>query len=158
MSKFTDYLASQITPQMTLLEKFNALLKYLEEIDEESKELSGFEKRYCYNFKNLQLNSTQETFLIGNFTLFSNVKITDSSISSFKELLKNEHINVSAFYAEQNDFILGDIHVENNLLTMSILYYNDATIKEDKYGIIAVDGLDLDIIDLNTGKVNTMEI
>ena len=29
--KFSDYLASYITPQMTLLEKFNALLKYLEE-------------------------------------------------------------------------------------------------------------------------------
>lgn len=27
--KFSDYLSSYITPQMTLLEKFNALLKYL---------------------------------------------------------------------------------------------------------------------------------
>ena len=33
MSRFSDYLASAITPQMTLLEKFNALLKYLEEED-----------------------------------------------------------------------------------------------------------------------------
>ena len=29
--KFSEYLASFITPQMTLLEKFNALCKYLEE-------------------------------------------------------------------------------------------------------------------------------
>lgn len=29
--KFSEYLASYITPQMTLLEKFNALLKYLKE-------------------------------------------------------------------------------------------------------------------------------
>ena len=28
--KFSEYLASYITPQMTLLEKFNALLKYIE--------------------------------------------------------------------------------------------------------------------------------
>ena len=31
MSKFKEYCASYITPQYTLLEKFNALLKYLEE-------------------------------------------------------------------------------------------------------------------------------
>lgn len=31
MSKFTDYCSSAITPQMTLLEKFNALMKYLTE-------------------------------------------------------------------------------------------------------------------------------
>lgn len=32
--KFSEYLASSITPQMTLLEKFNALLQYVEELEE----------------------------------------------------------------------------------------------------------------------------
>ena len=36
MSKFTDYLASAITPQYTLLEKFNALLEFLKNIDFEN--------------------------------------------------------------------------------------------------------------------------
>ena len=31
MSRFQDYLSSAITPQMTLLEKFNALIKFLKE-------------------------------------------------------------------------------------------------------------------------------
>lgn len=31
MSKFSDYLASNITPQMTLLEKMNEILNYLKE-------------------------------------------------------------------------------------------------------------------------------
>lgn len=31
MSRFSDYLSSQITPQMTLLEKFNVLIKFLKE-------------------------------------------------------------------------------------------------------------------------------
>lgn len=33
MNKFTDYCSSFITPQMTLLEKFNALLDYLKDFE-----------------------------------------------------------------------------------------------------------------------------
>lgn len=34
MEKFSEYLASFITPQMTLLEKFNAMCKYLNELEQ----------------------------------------------------------------------------------------------------------------------------
>ena len=42
MSKFDDYCSSFITPQYTLLEKFNALLKYLKENSEKFEDFIEF--------------------------------------------------------------------------------------------------------------------
>ena len=72
MSKFSDYLASEITPQMTLLEKFNALLKFLKEHDYECS--ISYDIDNAVDISSLVLNGTQQD-------------ITESVMKIYKKLL-----------------------------------------------------------------------
>lgn len=72
MSRFQDYLSSAITPQMTLLEKFNALIKFLKE----NNFISVF-----YSSENY--NPTTENYQISNVsTLNYKLKLGDCVIFS----------------------------------------------------------------------------
>ena len=73
MSKFSDYLASQITPQMTLLEKFNLMIKFLQE----NNYISVFYSQEKYNiqtqsYQKEKVNLNGFTLHIGDCIVFSN--------------------------------------------------------------------------------------
>ena len=73
MSRFSDYLSSQITPQMTLLEKFNALIKFLKE----NNYISVFYSQENYNiqtesYQKEKVNLNGFTLHIGDCIVFSN--------------------------------------------------------------------------------------
>lgn len=73
MSKFSDYLASQITPQMTLLEKFNLMIKFLQE----NNYISVFYSQENYNiqtqsYQKEKVNLNGFTLHIGDCIVFSN--------------------------------------------------------------------------------------
>ena len=73
MSKFSDYLASQITPQMTLLEKFNLMIKFLQE----NNYISIFYSQENYNiqtesYQKEKVNLNGFTLHIGDCIIFSN--------------------------------------------------------------------------------------
>ena len=73
MSKFSDYLASQITPQMTLLEKFNLMIKFLQE----NNYISVFYSQENYNlqtesYQKEKVNLNGFTLHIGDCIIFSN--------------------------------------------------------------------------------------
>lgn len=101
--KFSEYLASHITPQMTLLEKFNALLKYLEEYD-----TLEFTKIYKHIFV-LQDNSlfefyNNESKVSYTFEEINSVEFVKKAIC-FKNaekiitgITRSNNINVFEFY------------------------------------------------------------
>lgn len=73
MSRFSDYLASQITPQMTLLEKFNLMIKFLQE----NNYISIFYSQENYNiqtgnYQKEKVNLNGFTLHIGDCIVFSN--------------------------------------------------------------------------------------
>lgn len=80
--KFTDYCASNITPQMTLLEKLNAIIKYLKE------------------------NSPSGTHLFIHKYLYAGFEL--SFISTSSELLSNNEI-VSDFNHKGNHYVFNPV-------------------------------------------------
>lgn len=73
MSRFSDYLASQITPQMTLLEKFNLMIKFLKE----NNYISIFYSSEVYNptkssYEKEQVSTLNYELKIGDCIVFSN--------------------------------------------------------------------------------------
>ena len=73
MSRFSDYLSSQITPQMTLLEKFNLMIKFLQE----NNYISIFYSQENYNiqtesYQKEKVNLNGFTLHIGDCIVFSN--------------------------------------------------------------------------------------
>lgn len=80
---FSDYLASAITPQMTLLEKFNALLEYLKTYEYENAVL--YTHTFTLKNKNNQSISTL-MFIDGNKNQYENNIINSSD---FVDIFKN---------------------------------------------------------------------
>lgn len=73
MSRFSDYLSSMITPQMTLLEKFNKLLEFLKENNYISVFYSS--ENYNPNTRNYQIgnvNTLNYELRLGDCIVFSN--------------------------------------------------------------------------------------
>ena len=73
MSRFSDYLSSQITPQMTLLEKFNLMIKFLQE----NNYISIFYSKENYNvqtesYQKEKVNLNGFTLHIGDCIIFAN--------------------------------------------------------------------------------------
>ena len=106
--KFSDYCASFITPQMTLLEKFNALIKYLE------KEKVG-EKLTLYKH-NLVIQDNGVNY---NFQIFSNYGKEINTASLFNELMQNY---IAGYFIDYEfDFIKSVIY--GYLPDSNILYF-----------------------------------
>ena len=96
--KFSEYLASFITPQMTLLEKFNALCKYLDE-----NEISKF---YIHSIR--FTNGNTLSFIDGNPN-----KYTLSEING----------NPNFFFNKLNVKVNGNLVVSHSYSSVFSLYY-----------------------------------
>lgn len=118
MSKFSDYLASQITPQMTLLEKFNLMIKFLQE----NNYISVFYSQENYNlqtesYQKEKVNLNGFTLHIGDCIVFSN------GYYAFVETIGVNNFtigNVLYFQGEQGVSVVGaTISSGNLILTLS---------------------------------------
>lgn len=118
MSKFSDYLASQITPQMTLLEKFNLMIKFLQE----NNYISVFYSQENYNvqtesYQKEKVNLNGFTLHIGDCIVFSN------GYYAFVETIGVNNFtigNVLYFQGEQGVSVVGATISSGNLvLTLS---------------------------------------
>lgn len=132
MSRFSDYLSSMITPQMTLLEKFNKLLEFLKE----NNYISVF-----YSSENY--NPTTRNYQIGNVnTLNYDLKLGDCVIFSngyyaFVETLGENTFtigNVLYFQGEQGVSVVSATinNTGNLILTLS----NNSTIDAGNTGAV----------------------
>ena len=105
MSKFSDYLASQITPQMTLLEKFNLMIKFLKE----NNYISIFYSQENYNvqtesYLKSKVNLNGFELHIGDCIVFSN------GYYAFVETIGIDNFtigNVLYFQGEQGVSVIG---------------------------------------------------
>lgn len=118
MSRFSDYLSSQITPQMTLLEKFNLMIKFLKE----NNYISVFYSQEKYNvqkesYQKEKVNLNGFTLHIGDCIVFSN------GYYAFVEMLGENTFtigNVLYFQGEQGVSVVGaTISSGNLILTLS---------------------------------------
>ena len=118
MSKFSDYLASQITPQMTLLEKFNLMIKFLQE----NNYISVFYSQENYNlqtesYQKEKVNLNGFTLHIGDCIVFSN------GYYGFVETIGVNNFtigNILYFQGEQGVSVVGATILSGNLiLTLS---------------------------------------
>ena len=163
MSKFSDYLASQITPQMTLLEKFNLMIKFLQE----NNYISVFYSQENYNvqtesYQKEKVNLNGFTLHIGDCIVFSN------GYYAFVETIGVNTFtigNVLYFQGEQGVSIVGaTISSGHLILTLSDNENIDAgnlkgvsnfSINESNHLIVNYqDGTSQDLGDIFNGNVN----
>lgn len=110
--KFTDYEASFITPQMTLLEKFNAVLKFLEENDKTYTQL--------YTHK-ITLNDMTIIRIVNNRDTQMNI-FTTEMIGNINNALNATVDNYSCFHAKYSGHI-ELLYINNsNLIVSKSLY------------------------------------
>ena len=133
--RFTDYCASNITPQMTLLEKLNAIITFLKNYDEEQTHL------YLHKY----------SFTLG----------TLSFVSTLKNELTLEQINNLFSKTSRNQVVLNPVvnfgvlseNVESNVVLIKKVQV-DLNISYDFYYIKGVNEIDK----LNVSSIVSREI
>lgn len=102
--KFSEYLASSITPQMTLLEKFNALLKFLENEN----------LKYKHSIDLTFLNPAENSYK-AKIVIISDKK-SIFSLEELKTFFENEKIN-GFIYNINNENLNNKIYFISNVLS-----------------------------------------
>ena len=125
--KFSEYLASHITPQMTLLEKFNELLKYLKEYD-----TLDFTKIYRHIFI-LQDNSLFE-FYNNESKLFYSLEEINSTEFVEKAICFKKAKKIITGVTRSNNINVFEFYTGSHFENVQFLY--SSTIKEQRVELL----------------------
>lgn len=145
MSKFEDYEASYITPQKTLLKKFNEVLKYLRD----NNPLDERENLYLYWFQDLVLTTdAQDDITLQAVIGISSTKYFETNDDLTPKNIKHilDYTHFMCYHQSDAEFLIADLIERNNNIIIRDMSGAEQTILE----INAIEVLQVNLKTLET--------